>query len=165
MLDNDWLATCAPLGAYDSNNHSWKALGSGVFIYDDPFIWYVTANHIIKEKSDFPIHILINHAKTKHHLIDIESMHAQNKIDWIIDEQNDIAATLFPSNTDFIIKAISFSYFLSSKIMLPSMNCYTVGCPYGIAGFDVDKIIPCVLDGIISGIDTKKNRIYVTVPT
>lgn len=165
MLDSDWLATCAPLGAYDSKNQAWKALGVGVFIYDEPFIWFITAHHIIKEKSDFPIHILINHAKTKHHLINIESMHLQNQIDWIIDEENDIAAALFPSDADFLIKSIRFPLFLSSKDIVPSMNCYTVGYPYNIAGFDVDGIISCVLKGIISAIDKRKNRIYVTVPT
>ncbi len=165
MLDNNWLITSAPLGGYDSKNQSWKAFGSGVFIFDKPFIWYVTANHIVKRKSTLPIHVLINHAKTKYHLINIESMHSQNEIDWIVDEENDLAATLFPLNPDFNIKAIGFPFFQSSQDLLQSMICYTVGCPYGMAGFDIDRNNQYVLDGIISFVERKKNRIYVTVPT
>src|SRR5690348_9048314 len=45
------------------------------------------------------------------------------------------------------------------------MTCYSVGYPYSHVGFDNERVNPCVLDGIISGIDDQKKRIYVTVPT
>lgn len=165
MLDKDWLLTCAPLGAFDLEKQSWRALGAGVFIYDNPFIWYVTANHIIAENSDTPLLVLINHAKEKRNLIDLGAVQKQYQINWLIDEKNDLAATLFPTNQDFMLRAIEFSFFMDSKNMLPSMICYSVGCPYNLMGFDMEKITPCVLDGIISGIDPKEGRVYVTVPT
>lgn len=165
MLDKYWLSTCAPLGVFDSTTQVWKALGAGVFVYDDPFIWYITAYHLIKDKGNLPIHVLVNHAKANRYLVDIDSLHNQHKIDWLIDNKNDLAATLFPVDPSFVIKAISSSSFMSSKEMIPSMKCYSVGCPYSLAGFDMEKVNPCVLDGIVSGIDTKQLRVYVTVPT
>jgi hypothetical protein len=165
MLDNDWLLTCAPLGIFDSKNQSWKALGAGVFIYDEPFIWYVTANHLIASNSHSSIQILINHAETGHCLIDMQALHKMHKMEWAIDKKNDLAATLFPSDPNFLLKAIKFSSFMHSKDMIPSMVCYSIGCPHSLVGFDIEKIIPCVQDGIISGIDSKQGRVYVTVPT
>lgn len=165
MLDKEWLSTCAPLGVLDSTNQQWVAHGAGVFVYDNPFIWYVTAYHIIKDNKNSPIHILVNHSKANRYLVDVVALHKQHKIDWLIDPNNDLAATLFPSDPNFLLKAISFSSFLHSKEMIPSMKCYSVGCPYSLAGFDVEKVNPCVLDGIISGVDMKSAHVYVTVPT
>src|SRR5665647_1246746 len=96
MLDKDWLSTCAPLGILDPTNQTWKALGAGVFVYDDPFIWYVTAYHSIK--GNVPIHVLINHSKENQYLVNVESLHKQHKMDWLIDQDNDLAATLFPAD-------------------------------------------------------------------
>jgi hypothetical protein len=48
---------------------------------------------------------------------------------------------------------------------MPAMKCYSIGCPYSLIGYDVQKVMPYVQDGIISAIDEKKSRIYVTVPT
>lgn len=134
-----------------------------MFIFDEPYIWYVTAEHILKESHK--VYVYVNHQKTNRYLVDISSLHKQHGIEWVIDEKQDLAATLFPSDPDFKIKAISFPTFLKSEELIPSMTCYSVGCPYGLAGFDMNNITPCVLDGIVSGIDTIHNRIYVTVPT
>lgn len=165
MLDKDLLSTCAPLGTLCSKTNEWRARGAGVFIFDDPFIWYVTAEHLTANKESHPIHILINHAKSKQYLVNIDSLHKQHKMDWIVDKKNDLAATLFPADPNFELKAINFSLFMNSKEMLPSMSCYSVGCPYNLAGFDMERVNPCVLDGIISGIDRQRGRIWVTVPT
>lgn len=165
MLNKDWLSTCAPLGIFDSNTKAWKAIGAGVFIYDDPYIWYVTALHLIKDKEPFSTQVLVNHTNGKHCLVDIGSLHKQHNVNWIIDNNHDLAATLFPSNPNFNLKAISKDYFFQSKDLLPSMRCYSVGCPYSLSGFDIENMTTCVLDGIISGVDSKQHRVYVTVPT
>lgn len=165
MLDEDWLSTCAPLGILDTSFNQWKAIGAGVFVFDDPFIWYVTANHILKEIGDESIFVLVNHKKMQKSLVNISSLHKQHKLNWLIDESNDLAATPFPADTNFAFKAVSAPSFLSSSYMLPSMVCYSIGCPYSLAGFDIEKVNPFVLNGIISNLDKQAKKIYVTVPT
>lgn len=165
MLDEDWLSTCAPLGILDASCDQWKAIGAGVFVFDDPFIWYVTANHLIKEAGDESIFVLINHKKVQKSLVNINSLHQQHKLNWLIDEGNDLAATPFPADVDFALKAVSFPSFLTSNDMLPTMSCYSVGCPYSLAGFDIEKVNPFVLGGIISNLDRQAKKVYVTVPT
>lgn len=90
-------------------------------------------------------------------------MHKQENLDWVFDEENNIAATLFPADPNFELKAIGFENFLPSKDMLPAMNCYSVSYPYFLAELNAEKVNPCVLGGIVSRID-ESSKIYVTTP-
>lgn len=164
MLEKEFLQTCAPIGILESSKNSWKAIASGVFIYDNPFIWYVTSRQQICDNSNISLHVLLGHKKVSHILFPISSMHEKENINWIFDEQNDIAATLFPADPDLELKAISFEYFLASQDMLHAMHCYSVGYPYIIAEQDTQKIAPYILEGIISRID-ESSKVYVTTPT
>lgn len=163
MLESHWLLTCAPMGIFDDQNKCWKALGTGVFVYDDPFIWYVTANHFFKNKN-LNFSVLIGHKKENKCLVDISALHQKLQIGWLIDEKNDLAATLFPSDENFMLKAIDLNFFMSTKEMAPTMSCYSISFPYSLANFDVENIVPFVQKGIISSINNKLERIYVTVP-
>lgn len=166
MLDKDWLATCAPIGTFNPVEKIWRAAGAGVFIYQPPYIWYVTAHHVIDHKQDPSFCVLINHSQGERFLMDIRALHAQHAIHWVIDKENDIAATLFPVAPHFEIKAIEFAYFLPSTQLLPSMKCYSVGCPYAtFVEHDANRVMPYVLDGIISGVDLQQRCIYTTAPT
>lgn len=163
MLEKEWLLTCAPIGILESSKQSWKAIASGVFIYDNPFIWYVTSHQQICNSNDFSLYVLLGHKKKGQILFDISSMHKQENIDWVFDEQNNIAATLFPIDPDFEFKSIGFEGFLASQDMLPAMNCYSINYPNISPGQETKKITPFVLEGIISKID-ESSTIYVTTP-
>lgn len=136
----EWLLTCAPIGILEESKQSWKAIASGVFVYDNPFIWYVTSHQKICN-SGISLHILLRHKKMDQIFFDISSVHKQVNIDWIFDQQNNIAATLFPADPDFDLKAIGFEYFLDSKDMLPAMNCYSVSYPYVLAEQNPKKLL------------------------
>ncbi|MFC1981442.1 hypothetical protein ACFLVN_04275 [Chloroflexota bacterium] len=45
------------------------------------------------------------------------------------------------------------------------MQCYIVGCPYGVRGFDPQRATPLVVDGIVAGLDPSSSTIYTSVPT
>lgn len=163
MLDEPWLATSAPIGYYNSQNKEWRASGAGVFITDGTYIWYVTALHVINDTSN-PF-VLIKKNDGTLTLVDLKSFHINSGQEWLVDKDNDLAASLFPMQSNFKIKAIPFNLQMKSIDVLPSMDCYSIGCPYTLTGFDIESNIHCVQKGIISGIDNKHGRIYVTVPT
>ena len=163
MLEKEWLLTCAPIGSLEKTRQSWKSIATGVFVYDNPFIWYVTSCQQVCKNNDTPLYLLLRHKKLHQILFDISPMHKQENLDWVFDEENNIAATLFPADPNFELKAIGFESFLASKDMLPAMNCYSVSYPYFLAELDAEKVNPCVLGGIISRID-ESSKIYVTTP-
>lgn len=163
MLDKEWLFTWAPIGIFKSTQH-WKAIASGIFIYDNPFIWYVTSHQQICTSSTNSLYVLLKHKKKGQILFDISSMHKREKIEWIVDEHYNMAATLFPTDPDFELKAVGFDYFLPSKDMLTAMNCFSIGYPYELAEQDTKNIAPFVLEGIISKIEEKRSIVYVTTP-
>jgi hypothetical protein len=84
---------------------------------------------------------------------------------WVRDDANDLAVALMPYSNDFGLKAIGTEHCLTLAELLPSMPCYTIGCPYGIRGVDAKSHIPLVLDGVISGVDKASRRIYTSSPT
>lgn len=163
MFKKEWLLTCAPIGILELSKQAWKAVASGVFIYDNPFIWYVTSYQQICSNRDVSLNVLLRHKKMGQILFDISSIHKQEKIGWVFDEKNNIAATLFPSDPDLELKAVGFESFLDSQDMLPAMNCYSIGFPYALAEQDSMKIGPSVLEGIISRID-EPSKVYITTP-
>ncbi len=163
MLEKEWLLTCAPIGILEKTKQSWTPIAAGVFVYDNPFIWYVTSRQQICKNNDTPLYVLLRHKTLHQILFDISSMHKQENLDWVFDEQNNIAATLFPADPNFELKAIGFESFFASKDILPAMNCYSVSYPYILAELDAETVNPCVLGGIISRID-EPSKIYVTTP-
>ena len=163
MLEKEWLLTCAPIGSLEKTKQSWKPIATGVFVYDNPFIWYVTSCQQVFKNNGTSLYVLLRHKKLHQILFNLSPMHKQENLDWVFDEENDIAATLFPADPNFDLKAIGFESFLASKDMLPAMNCYSVSYPYILAELDAEKVNPCVLGGIISRID-EPSKVYITTP-
>src|ERR1700738_2130079 len=112
MLDRNWLLSWAPLGFLESSQQSWTAIGSGVFVYDGTFIWYVTSHHLIGKQNMGPLHILIRHKNGGRVLFDVQAIHRQMGLEWVIDQENGIAATLFPIDPQYDLKAIGLDLFL-----------------------------------------------------
>ena len=70
-----------------------------------------------------------------------------------------------PSSPDFCIKAVTAEKCLRMTELVPSMPCFTVGCPYGLHGLNPQEATPLVLDGVISGVDPVSRKVYTSAPT
>lgn len=164
MPENDWLLTCAPIGTLEISRQFWEVRACGVFIYDNPFIWYATSYQKISVKDETSLYLLLRHKKETQVLFDITSMHHRENINWLYDEKNDIAITLFPVDPNFDIKAIEIENLLDSQDMQLGMNCYSIGCTINEEEHNQEKVQSYVLAGIISKIDSDHTKIYVTTP-
>lgn len=81
------------------------------------------------------------------------------------DQVNDLAAAPMPSSRDYDIKAVAQENCLRLPELVPSMPCFTVGCPYGLYGVNPRKATPLVLDGVISGVDPDNRKVFTSAPT
>lgn len=164
MLNSKWLKIFAPIGVLN-NQEQWCAIGAGAFFLQEPIVWFVTANHVIQEAADRHCLILVGHKTKQITLIDLTAIHAEHSIDWINNEASDLAASPVPTSPDFTLKALKEgNCFTLAKIVL-SMTAYTMGCPYGLRGFDPTSTDPLVQQGIIAGVNHQENIIYTTTPT
>ena len=163
MLDNEWLKAFVPIGRIQ--NQQWSAIGAGVLFHLPPFIWVVTARHVVNLSEQLPVSVLITHKQQGIVPIPLTELHKQHALSWITDEEHDLAASLMPISNDFDIKAVTKDNCIKIGDLIPSMTAYTIGCPYGLRGFDPQSVTPVVLDGIVSGIDNRKKQIFTTTPT
>lgn len=164
MLNRDWLSAFASIGVL-KDSKDWIPIGAGVFFQTPPVIWIVTANHVIKDAGKHSIAILVGHQTEKIATVNITSIQSKFKFGWIRDEEGDLAASVVPLLPELTIKAVTKKLCKKLKDISPSMSCYTVGCPYGIRGFEHENPTPLVLDGIVAGVDSRKGIIYTSAPT
>ncbi len=92
-------------------------------------------------------------------LVQIGKMLAGSGLEWVRDEASDLAAAPSPVSPDFSIKAIDPRVCLPCQEILPSMQCFTLGCPFGLRGVDSQRATPLVLSGVIAGVDSAKMQI------
>ncbi len=92
-------------------------------------------------------------------------MIAQRGFAWIRDSKTDLAAAPMPTAPEFGIKALTGDYCIRIGDMVPSMPCFTIGCPYGLHGLDPTRASPLVLDGVIAGVDPCGRRVFTSTPT
>lgn len=163
MLDLEWLQAFLPLGKV-AEDGSWSPTGAGVLLHRPPVIWLVTAAHVVPSETS-RIAALVPTTSDGRELVDLRAIQQQFKSRWILDKASDLAATLMPIGPNLKIKAIPSQFCVESTSVLPSMQAYTVGCPYGFLGFDPRRAAPLVQDGVIAGVDPKKCRLLTTAPT
>ena len=164
MLSREWLSAFVPLGVSQSTTE-WRAIGSGMLLHDPPVIWLVTANHVVDAAGGQEIAPLVTAKAGGKVLARIHEFQKLHGYGWHVNESADIAVTLMPVSPDWDIKAIDDSLCIGESELVPSMPCYTVGCPYEVMGFDPRSATPLVLDGIISGLNQDTGQIYTSVPT
>lgn len=166
MLTTEWLSAFAPVGIAAPDGQ-FAATGAGVFFHRENELWIVTANHVLSHMPNLrEFAVLIPPSSgEKLILVGLGVIQTNTGISWVRDEANDLAASLMPYSGDFGIKAIGPEFCLSLSELLPSMPCYTIGCPYGLRGMDATSHAPLVLDGVISGVDKSTRRIYTSAPT
>lgn len=164
MLTSEWLSAFVPLGIMQSSDE-WIPLGAGVLFHDPPIVWLVTANHVVNSAKGVGMAPLVTKSNGGIAVVGIQDYQHNYGYRWHSDVTRDIAITLMPVSAEWRIKAIDESLCIKISELVPSMACYTVGCPYGARGFDPQRATPLVLDGIISGLDPESGSIYTSVPT
>jgi len=164
MLSSEWLNAFAPVGFLQAEN-SWRAVGAGVFCSKPPLLWLVTANHVVETVGQDTTSVLVTRSTGDAvTVVEVGRILASRNLPWVRDEASDLAAAPMAVAPDFRIKAVSREVCLALQDLVPSMPCYTVGCPYGLRGVDPQRSTPLVLSGVISGVDPIARRIFTSVP-
>jgi hypothetical protein len=165
MLSTEWLSAFAPVGAHQGD-HQWWAAGAGVFFLKPPIVWLITANHVVEEVGTERVSVLVTPTiGSELRVVPVGKILNDRGGSWVRDRSTDLAAAPMPLSVEFDLKAITSEVCLKLADVVPSMPCFTIGCPYGLRGVNPEKAIPLVLDGIISGVDPTTRRIVTSAPT
>jgi hypothetical protein len=126
----------------------------------------VTARHVVKKIGPLALTVLVTRSSSEGVIVvKVGEILTNHGFSWVEDEVNDLAAAPMPASADFGIKAVTPENCLPMTELVPSMPCFTVGCPYGLHGLNPQQATPLVLDGIISGVDPASRKIYTSAPT
>jgi hypothetical protein len=166
MLTTEWLKAFAAVGVYKGGN-DFVAAGASVFFLHEGLLWIITANHVLKKIGDpKDFSVLVGQAiGDQPTVVNLGELQGHLGIAWVIDETNDIAASLMPYSPEVNIQTITADNCIKFDELVPSMPCYTIGCPYGFRGVDPQTSLPLVLDGIIAGVHKNSREIYTSAPT
>jgi len=165
MLSTEWLNAFAPVGSLRDQG-AWVAHGAGVFFHKPPVLWLVTANHVVEQAGIESVSVLVTKSGGGNVIVvPIGKIVVQQGLGWIRDPHNDLAAAPMPMAAEFGIKALTEQYCIRLCDLLPSMPCFTIGCPYGLHGLDPTRANPLVLDGVIAGVDPERRRVFTSAPT
>jgi hypothetical protein len=165
MLSTNWLRASAPVGVLQPDNR-WAAFGTCVFFHTPPILWMVTANHVVKKVGRDAFTVLVTRSPGKGFIVvEVGKIMSEHSFAWVEDSVNDLAATPMPEFPEYDITAVTAEDCLPLVELVPSMQCFTVGCPYGLHGVNPQSAIPLVLDGVISGVDPENRKIYTSAPT
>src|SRR6266446_1646443 len=166
MLTAEWLRAFAPIGVFKGGDE-FIASGASVFYYDEGLLWIITANHVLKIIGELKhVSVLVGQAVGDHPtVVNLGELQGHLGISWVIDDVNDIAASLMPYSSDVNIQSMKRENCLEFAELLPSMPCYTIGRPYSYRGVDPQSSLPLVLDGISAGVHKGKREIYTSAPT
>jgi hypothetical protein len=165
MLSNEWLSAFAPVGVLKADNQ-WAALGACIFFHKPPIVWLVTANHVVEKAGRQALTVLVTRSSGEGIIVvEVGKILAQHAVSWVQDEVNDLAVAPMPTPVDTGIKAVTAENCLRLDNLVPSMPCFTVGCPYGLPGVNPERPTPLVLDGVISGVDPRTRKVYTSTPT
>jgi hypothetical protein len=165
MLSTEWLSAFAPVGSLRDDNQ-WAAFGACVFFHKPSLLWMVTARHVLEKVGRQALTVLITRSSGQGLIVvQVGEILTNHGFSWVEDEVNDLAAAPMPASPDFGIKAVTPENSVPMIDLVPSMPCFTVGCPYGLHGLNPQKATPLVLDGVISGVDPVSRKIYTSAPT
>jgi S1-C subfamily serine protease len=165
MLSPEWLSAFARVGSLRGRD-SWAAHGAGVFFHKPPVLWLVTANHVVENVGPELVSVLVTQSGGgKVVVVPVGQLVSQHQLGWIRDPINDLAAAPMPTAAEFGIKALTEQYCICLRELIPSMPCFTIGCPYGLHGLDPTRASPLVLDGVIAGVDLHGRRVFTNAPT
>jgi hypothetical protein len=165
MLSPDMLSAFAPIGRLLKDN-AWAACGACVLFNMPKVTWLVTARHVVKMIDPSALAVPVNRKSGEGPVVvQLGNILTHYGLAWVEDEAEDLAAAPWPTGSDLDIRAITPTTCLRMAELVPSMQSFTVGCPYGLHGLNPQKATPLVLDGVISGVDTTCRKVYTSTPT
>lgn len=165
MLSTEWLSAFAPVGVVQADNQ-WAAYGACVFFHKPPLLWMVTARHVKEKVGQQALTVLVTRSSGEGVIVvEVGKILTNHGFSWVEDRGNDLAAAPMPASPDFGIKAVTPESCLPLAQLLPSMPCFTLGCPYGLHGLNPQRATPLVLDGVISGVDPASRKVFTSAPT
>lgn len=136
------------------------------FFYKPPLLWMVTARHVVEKVGRLSLTVLVTRSAGEGVIVvQVGEILKNHDFSWVEDEVNDLAAAPMPTSPDFGIKAVIAENCLGLTELVPSMPCFTLGCPYGLPGVNPQRATPLVLDGVISGVDPVSRKVYTSAPT
>ena len=124
---SEWLSAFVPLGR--CGEESWSPAGAGVLIVDSPVIWIVTAKSLVRAAGDQPIAAFLCHGEGGS-IVDLTESQSHHDLHWIEHTDLDIAASMFPVNPDWELKAFSQQQCVPAEELRPLLPVCSVGCPY-----------------------------------
>src|SRR5262249_22810120 len=142
------LNAFAPVGALQSDN-LWAAFGACVFFRKTSSLWMVTANHVVEKVGQQAVTVLVTRASGEGVIVvEVGKILNHHKLTWLQDRVNDLAAAPMPASPELGIRTMTPENCLTLAKLVPSMPCFTVGCPYGLYGVNPQRATPLVLDGV-----------------
>jgi hypothetical protein len=129
-------------------------------------VFLVTANHVLRDAETMgEVGAFVRRTGSDSGVISLSRVYNEKDLDWVRDPANDLAAGLMPLSSDWAIKAIERRLMIGAEDLIPSMSCYTVGCPYGLLGASPKHGHPYVLGGLVSGVAPDVDRVVISAPT
>lgn len=164
MLSREWLATTASVGAFVDS--AWEPAGAGFVFKHAGCAWLVTAAHVIQSLEGSDIGALFENSDREGGTVLLFSnLHTSFGVSWVIDDKDDLAISVMPTADSLKVHAVEEANCLRVRDVIPSMQCYSIGCPNGIHAVSEVSPVPLVLDGTIVGVDRARRRIFCSVPT
>lgn len=163
MLSFEWLSAFVPIGAL--RRDQWHAAGAGVLFAHQETIWVVTANHVVEQIGEDRATVLFSLSGGGVTAVNLAQIHRDNGLSWVREPNTDLACAIVPVSDQVRMKAVAEDNCLSIEQLVPSMQCYTVGCPYGVRGVDSASATPLVLDGVVSGTNASLGVVHTSAPT
>jgi hypothetical protein len=165
MLNAEWLSAFVPIGALRGRSN-WLPFGAGVLFNHGNGIWVVTAGHVLEQIGWESVAIMFSRSTGPGVVVmQLGDVHREAGLSWVRDAKQDLACALVPTSTDIRMKAVTDGLCIALNEVTPSQQCFTVGCPYGVRGFDPDTATPLVLSGVISGTSASEGLVYTSAPT
>ena len=125
---SEWLSAFIPLGTY--GEQAWTPVGAGVLIVDLPVVWLVTAKSIVHGAGATPLAAFLK-AGEGSAILDLSESHTASGLSWLEHASLDLAATLFPINPAWEVKAFSQQQCAPAEELRPLLPVCSLGCPYG----------------------------------
>jgi hypothetical protein len=153
----DWLNAFVQLGKAEGEGLA--PLGSGFLLLDDNRPWLITSRTTLETAQGDDLLAWVGSPGT---VVGISQALALNELQWVVHEQHNLAACLFPLDPAWNVKAFSQAACVPGEKLMPLMDACSLGSPYG---FDLGGRPPVMaLDGVLSSVDLERGRLFTTAP-
>lgn len=158
LTPDDWLGAFVPLGV--ARDRSWLPLGAGVLLVDAPVVWLLTARSVLTAAGDQRLAAFVSEQRGGL-VLDLTTGRRGSPLDWLIDEEHDLAACLVPVDPAWGTKAFSEARCAPTEQLQPGTPVQALSCVYGVPGVS-ERTAPLLLTGVVARRDPA--RLVTTVP-